>query len=326
MSTARGASSLPQRITMEYPSPIPTAQSRYYDPTTCRFINADVYCDTQSGSPLSTNMFAYCENCSLMKYDENGKDCWWIQAHADVHLMGHTSLLIQEKPGYWWYFFWGDKSVQLLFLGTIDSREHISKNVNRIIHIYNTLYDWHLDDSNYYTQCIKFSGDFYDTFDKLKYLINLISYYTHVPTRLVQFNNQMDDDTFRYYKSYKKFILRGFLYGKQHTTYLNNSRPYSIVLNGNPWYNVMNENCMQRCAYGLQFGRLYNSKNQKTFHNIVTNLWNAEYTYLYINPIKGFRFSYPTQKFYFLPNYAFWLMEYWKLGEYCTMFQKDIHS
>ena len=301
-------------------------QSRYYDPTTCRFINADVYCDTQSGSPLSTNMCAYCENCSLMKYDENGKDCWWIQAHADVHLMGHTSLLIQEKPGYWWYFFWGDKSVQLLFLGTIDSREHISKNVNRIIHIYNTLYDWHLDDSNYYTQCIKFSGDFYDTFDKLKYLINLISYYTHVPTRLVQFNNQMDDDTFRYYKSYKKFILRGFLYGKQHTTYLNSSRPYSIVINGNPWYNVMNENCMQRCAYGLQFGRLYNSKNQKTFHNIVTNLWNAEYTYLYINPIKGFRFSYPTQKFYFLPNYAFWLMEYWMLGEYCTMFQKDIHS
>ncbi|MBR1483400.1 MAG: hypothetical protein IJ598_10595 [Ruminococcus sp.] len=51
-------------------------QSRYYDPTTCRFINADVYCDTQSGSPLSTNMFAYCENCPLLRYDKDGKDAW----------------------------------------------------------------------------------------------------------------------------------------------------------------------------------------------------------------------------------------------------------
>ena len=39
-------------------------QSRYYDPTTGRFINADdtAYVDTNSGTPLCTNMFAYCEN------------------------------------------------------------------------------------------------------------------------------------------------------------------------------------------------------------------------------------------------------------------------
>ncbi len=39
-------------------------QSRYYDPKTGRFLNADnpIYTDTCSGSPLSTNMFAYCEN------------------------------------------------------------------------------------------------------------------------------------------------------------------------------------------------------------------------------------------------------------------------
>ena len=39
-------------------------QTRYYDPTTGRFINADdtAYVDTNSGTPLSTNMFAYCEN------------------------------------------------------------------------------------------------------------------------------------------------------------------------------------------------------------------------------------------------------------------------
>ena len=301
-------------------------QSRYYDPTTCRFINADVYCDTLSGSLLSANMFAYCENCPLLRYDKNGKDCWWIQAHADVHLMGHTSLLIQEKPGYWWYFYWGDKSIQLLFLGTIDSLEHISKNVNRVIAIYNKLYGWNIAYSNDYTQCIKFSGDFYNTFDKLKYLINLISYYAHVPTRLLQFDNQIDDRIFKRYKSYKAPILKSVLSGRQHTTYLNHPRPYSIVLNRNPWYDVMSENCMQRCAYGLQFGRLYNRKNQKTFNNIVINLWNAEYTYLFLNPTNGFRPSYPTQKYYFVPNYASWLIEQYHLGTYCTMFQKDIYS
>ena len=41
-------------------------RSRYYDPVTGRFLNADVYADTESGSPLSTNMFAYCENNALI--------------------------------------------------------------------------------------------------------------------------------------------------------------------------------------------------------------------------------------------------------------------
>ena len=47
-------------------------QSRYYDPLSGRFLNADVYCDTQSGSPLSTNMFAYCENNYIIYADYSG--------------------------------------------------------------------------------------------------------------------------------------------------------------------------------------------------------------------------------------------------------------
>ena len=49
-------------------------QSRYYDPKTGRFINADSpeYTDTDSDSPLSTNMFAYCENNAVNKIDKNG--------------------------------------------------------------------------------------------------------------------------------------------------------------------------------------------------------------------------------------------------------------
>ena len=47
-------------------------QSRYYDPFTGRFLNADVYADTQSGTPLSTNMFSYCENNVVMNMDNKG--------------------------------------------------------------------------------------------------------------------------------------------------------------------------------------------------------------------------------------------------------------
>ena len=46
-------------------------QSRYYNPTVGRFLNADIYCDTQS-SILGTNMFAYCDNNPINFYDFNG--------------------------------------------------------------------------------------------------------------------------------------------------------------------------------------------------------------------------------------------------------------
>ena len=118
-------------------------QSRYYDPLTGRFLNADVYADTQSGTPLSTNMFAYCENNAINKSDDEGKDAWWIQSPNSVPLIlgnaGHTSLLLKEKSGYWWYFYWGDRSVQLLFIETSSLRE-ITGKVRDQINYYNRNY------------------------------------------------------------------------------------------------------------------------------------------------------------------------------------------
>ena len=48
-------------------------QSRYYDPLTGRFVNADIYCDTETDTPLSTNMFAYCENNAINNVDFTGE-------------------------------------------------------------------------------------------------------------------------------------------------------------------------------------------------------------------------------------------------------------
>lgn len=93
-------------------------QSRYYDPTTGRFVNADVYTDTLSGTTLSANMFAYCENNSINAVDYTGTDAWWINDSKNVIGFGHTSLLIQERKGEWWYFFWGIDRIQLIYIGT----------------------------------------------------------------------------------------------------------------------------------------------------------------------------------------------------------------
>ena len=46
-------------------------KSRYYDPVTCRFINADGYISTGQGL-LSTNMFAYCGNNPVNHTDSSG--------------------------------------------------------------------------------------------------------------------------------------------------------------------------------------------------------------------------------------------------------------
>ena len=61
---------------------------------TGRFINADVYTDTGSCSPLSTNMFAYCENNALRRYDSNGN---WYEDFSDYDRHLHA---IRNRSSY----------------------------------------------------------------------------------------------------------------------------------------------------------------------------------------------------------------------------------
>ena len=49
-------------------------QSRYYDPTTCRFINEDIYYDTGQGFN-GYNMFMYCNNNPVLYSDPTGTIC-----------------------------------------------------------------------------------------------------------------------------------------------------------------------------------------------------------------------------------------------------------
>ena len=51
-------------------------QSRYYDPTVCRFINADDVAYIAPETLNGLNVFAYCGNNPVMRVDANG-NAWW---------------------------------------------------------------------------------------------------------------------------------------------------------------------------------------------------------------------------------------------------------
>jgi RHS repeat-associated protein len=67
-------------------------QSRYYDPTTCRFINADSYASTGQGL-LGYNMFAYCGNNPVICVDPDGNTCV-------MTCSGDINLLVRDLSGF----------------------------------------------------------------------------------------------------------------------------------------------------------------------------------------------------------------------------------
>ena len=76
-------------------------QSRYYDPLTGRFLNADIYADTQSGTPLSTNMFAYCENNAINNVDFTGEWFYNFNQYYNYYNKKYTGrTLISFKSNY----------------------------------------------------------------------------------------------------------------------------------------------------------------------------------------------------------------------------------
>ena len=71
-------------------------QSRYYDPNTCRFVNADdVSCLGANGDIVSINLFAYCGNNPISRIDLDG-DCWWVVGALTGFVIGGASSAISQ--------------------------------------------------------------------------------------------------------------------------------------------------------------------------------------------------------------------------------------
>ena len=72
-------------------------QSRYYDPNTCRFINADGYVSTGQGL-TGYNMFAYCGNNPVMRVDPTGEIWRLVVAVVVIAVaINHCINLANEK-------------------------------------------------------------------------------------------------------------------------------------------------------------------------------------------------------------------------------------
>lgn len=88
-------------------------QSRYYDPETGRFINADdtVYIG-YDGSPISTNIFAYCANNPVKNSDHNGK--WYGKRSYDITIMSSLECRAESSEF--------AKEFPKMFYGKIDNK------------------------------------------------------------------------------------------------------------------------------------------------------------------------------------------------------------
>lgn len=76
-------------------------QSRYYDPVTGRFLNADTYTDTETGTPFSTNMFAYCESNAVNKIDKNGNSTFKISGKIYKYKYNRDKAIEYAKKYYY---------------------------------------------------------------------------------------------------------------------------------------------------------------------------------------------------------------------------------
>ena len=249
-------------------------QSRYYDPITGRFINADSpdYTDTFSGSPLSTNMFAYCENNPVMMSDASGEDAIWLKAPNSARLAGHTSLLIQDSKNMWWYFYYGPNSIQLFCAGK-HIPVYLNNFVDKLINLFNQEYKKKktekFNDKNHvnikntdtYMYGLYFKGNFSKSFSFV--LENMYSYsYNH---------------------SRRLFVTK---WRKSH--------PYSFLLTpkkgkGIVGYDALSHNCMHVSVQALMYGTLSDKKRQNDFLYMLSKILHVyrvpNYAYEWI---KGF--------------------------------------
>ena len=71
-------------------------------------MNADESNVLEKNRPsLINNLFMYCNNCSTMFFDPYGEDAILLLYAKSAKKLGHLSVMVQDKSGNWFYFYWG---------------------------------------------------------------------------------------------------------------------------------------------------------------------------------------------------------------------------
>ena len=127
-------------------------QSRYYNPQTGRFINADVFYATGQGL-VGNNMFAYCLNNPICMADYVGEDAVYVVDYKEgrgLPIVGHAYVYIQDADGNWYKTEYTgqfpDKTTAIISVQKVKDFTEIEKILENQI----------LDDKSY----VYLSGDF----------------------------------------------------------------------------------------------------------------------------------------------------------------------
>ena len=75
-------------------------RARYYSPNVGRFISEDPIKD-------GTNWYVYCSNNPIAFVDPSGEDAIYITDGDALMGVGHSSVVMQDEFGEWWYCYWG---------------------------------------------------------------------------------------------------------------------------------------------------------------------------------------------------------------------------
>ena len=127
----------------------------------------------------------------IMKTDNSGKDAIWLQDSSSVWTMGHTSLLIQQTKSRWWYFYWGDYSVQLIYVGNptplqldifLRSHYYIDANGKKVSLYTGALFGL----GTFFNRRLYFQGDFIPS---LRYIYRILLNKKRLTSVIVSYKN-----------------------------------------------------------------------------------------------------------------------------------------
>ena len=145
-------------------------RARYYKPNIKRFINQDVVQGSLEDA-RSLNRFAYTNGINPF-----GTDVIWIT--SDSTRIGHTSLVVQNDKGDWYYFFYGVNDVSLKFVSDLDMRslEEFNDWTSELKKNYYTSSTYiPCDSKEIYNECIKLVDNYDNRKDEGNWFYKLIA-------------------------------------------------------------------------------------------------------------------------------------------------------
>ena len=212
-------------------------RARYYLPRYGRFTAEDPARD-------GLNWYTYCADNPVRYYDPSGLDAILITADDSAVHCGHSSVLVQDSDGNWYYYYWGDKNAFL---------EKVPSSAMKSLDSFN---EWLQDDANK-----EMFRDSTTTYDRANY-----------------FEGDFSESVSYYQSLINKVVVKMTILMPIGNTFIGNMVIRKLDVYLNTKYNLLSNNCVTTSIDGLEKGVLSNGKSFSSLdiqREIVPNLYAA---------------------------------------------------